>query len=144
MTIDTKAIFKGTDGDVWVNTGAQEVKIGSVKFFTLKQANQFESIDSTNFNGSDECLLGFTLEGEIKRFKIDNTFINIMEEYKNGVQPDISIVGKVENKTTKKLQRVKVKRVTFGGMNLLEIEPKKTIEEAIPFKAGDYKWLDNI
>ena len=136
-------IFNGTNGTLWLSTDTQEVEVGSIQNFTLKQKNNFEDVDEANNYGKKRRFVGFELSGTISKFKVDNSFINIMEEYKNGNQPDISLIGKVENPTTNKIQRMRIKGVTFDEMDLIAFEQKKATTEEIPFEAEDYNWIDN-
>lgn len=143
-SLQTKAIFNGTDGAVWLTTDTQEVKVGSMKTFTLKQANQFEDVDTSESYTKKRKLVGVELTGDFTKWKIDNTFINIFEQYKNGEQPDISIIGKAYNNNTGKVQRVKVIGVTFDELNLIDLAQKTPTEESLPYACEDYEWLENI
>ena len=143
-SLQTKAIFNGTDGAVWLTTDTQEVKVGSMKTFTLKQANQFEDVDASESYTKKRKLVGVELTGDFTKWKIDNTFINIFEQYKNGEQPDISIIGKAYNNNTGKVQRVKVIGVTFDELNLIDLAQKTPTEESLPYACEDYEWLENI
>ena len=137
-------IFNGTDGAVWITTDTQEVKVGSMKTFTLKQANKFADIDESESYTNKRKLVGVELTGEFTKWKIDNTFINIFEQYKNGNQPDISIIGKAYNNNTNKVQRVKVVGVTFDELNLIDLAQKTPTEESLPYACEDYEWLENV
>lgn len=142
--LQVKEIFNGTDGAVWITTDTQEVKVGSMKTFTLKQANVYEDIDESESYTKKRKLMGVELTGEFTKWKIDNSFINIFEQYKNGNQPDISIVGKAYNNNTNKVQRVKVVGVTFDELNLIDLAQKTPTEESLPYACEDYEWLENV
>ncbi len=142
-SLDVKTIFNGTDGAVWITTDEQEVKVGSMKTFTLKQTNTYEDIDVSEVMTKKRKLVGVELTGEFTKFKVDNTFINIMSKYKDGDQPDISFVGKAYNNSTGKMQRVKVIGVTFDEGILIDLQPKKAIEESLPYSCEDYEWIEN-
>ena len=142
--LDVKRIFNGTDGAVWLQTDTQEVKIGSMKTFALKQANTYADVDLSENIIKKRKLTGVELTGEFTKFKVDNTFINIFEEYKNGNQPDISIIGKAFNNNTGKVQRVKITGVTFDELNLIDLQQKTPSEESLPFGAENYEWLENV
>ncbi len=142
--LDVKKIFNGTDGAVWITTETEEVKVGSMKTFSLKQTNTYEDIDVSESMTKKRKLIGVELSGELTKFKIDSTFINIFQQYKNGDQPDISFVGKAYNNNTDKMQMVKVTGITFDELVLVDLQQKKAIEESIPYAAEDYEWIENV
>ena len=141
--LDTRNIFNGTDGAVWITTDTQEVKVGSMRTFTLKQTNSYADVDISENVIKKRKLVGVELTGEFTKFKVDNSFVNIFEQYKNGVQPDISIIGKAFNNNTGRVQRVKVSGVTFDELNLIDLQQKTPTEESLPYGAEDYEWLEN-
>lgn len=138
-----KEIFNGTDGAVWLTTDTQEVKVGSMKTFTLKQANQYADVDESESYTKKRKLVAVELSGEFTKWKIDNTFINLFSQYKDGKQPDISIIGKAYNNNTNKVQRVKITGVTFDELNLIDLAQKTPTEESLPYSCEDYDWLEN-
>ena len=95
--LNPKTIFNGSDGAVWLQTDTQEVKIGSMQSASLKHANQWENIDVSESLSVKRKHVGNEYTGEIVKFKVDNTFINIFEQYKNGDQPDLSFILKAYN-----------------------------------------------
>ena len=114
-----------------------------MKTFALKQTNTYADVDVSESVIKKRKLVGVELTGEFTKFKVDNSFINIFEEYKNGNQPDISIIGKAFNNNTGKVQRVKVIGVTFNELNLIDLQQKTPTEESLPFGAEDYEWIEN-
>jgi len=142
--VKTQDIFNGTDGAVWLSTDEQEVKIGSMKKFTLKQTNVYSDVDESESFTKKRKLVGVELTGELVKWKVDNTFVKIFEQYKNGNQPDISIIGKAYNNNTSKVQRVKISGVTFDELNLIDLAQKTPTEEGLPFACEDYEWLENV
>lgn len=140
--LDVKTIFNGTDGAVWLTTDTQEVKIGSMKTFSLKQQNVYADIDESESLSKKRKIVGIELSGEMTKWKVDSTFINIFEQYKNGNQPEISFVGKAYNNNTGKVQRVKVIGVTFDELNLVDLAQKTPTEESLPYACEDYTWLE--
>ena len=141
--LDVRTIFNGTDGAVWVTTDEQEVKVGSMKTLSLKQTNVYEDVDVSESMTKKRKLVGVELTGEFTKFKVDNTFINIFSKYKDGEQPDISIVAKAYNENTGRVQRVKIIGVTFDELLLTDLQQKKAIEESLPFGCEDYDWIEN-
>ena len=143
-TLQANNIFNGTDGAVWISTDDQVLKIGSMKTFTLKQKNIYSDIDESESITKKRKLVGVELTGELTKWKIDNTFVKIFEQYKNGDQPDISIISKAYNNNTNKVQRVKISGVTFDELNLIDLAQKTPTEESLPYACEDYEWLENV
>lgn len=135
-------IFNGTDGTIWLATDTEEVEVASLEKFTLKQKNIFDDVNTSNFKGKKRKLLGYELSGTMSIYKIDSVFNRIMERCKNGEQPEISFIGKAENPTTNKLEKIKVIGVTIDEKDLMSLEQKTPTKEEIPFEAEDYKWID--
>lgn len=142
--LDTKTVFNGTDGAIWLTTDTQEVKVGSMKTFTLKQQNTYADIDESESLTKKRKLVGVELSGEFTKWKVDNTFVKIFEKYKNGEQPDISIIGKAYNNNSGKVQRVKIIGVTLDELNLIDLAQKTPTEESLPYACEDYEWIENV
>ena len=142
--LNPKTIFNGTDGAVWLQTETQEVKIGSMQSASLKQTNQWEDVEISESLSKKRNLVGVEFTGEIVKFKIDSTFIDIFGEYKDGEQPDISLIMKAYNNNTGKMQRVKIIGVTFDELTIIDLQQKKAILETIPYSAENYEWLENV
>jgi hypothetical protein len=136
---EMKTIFKGLDGQLWLN---DEIEIGSIQECVLNQSNEFEEVPLAGNTVSQWKLKGVSLSGKIERLKIDYTFVDIMAQYKDGTQPDISIIGKVYNESTGKVQRTKVTGVCLEGMDIFNIKPGELTKEDISYKAGDYTHLE--
>ena len=141
--LDTKTIFNGSDGAIWITTDTEEVKVGSMKTFSLKQTNVWGDVDLSQDLIKKRKLLGVELTGEFTKYKVDNTFINIFKQYKDGEQPDITIVGKAYNNSTGKVQRVRIEGITFDELVLVDLQQKTVIEESLPFAAENYEWIEN-
>ena len=140
--LNPKEIFNGTDGAVWLSTDTEEVKIGSMETFSLKQANIFADVDQSEHFAKKRKIVGVELKGDFTKDKIDSRFINLFEKYKDGEQPDITIIGKAYNNNTGKMQRVKVIGVTFDELNLIDLAQKTPTKESLPYGAEDYKWIE--
>lgn len=133
-------IYNGTNGTLWLN---DNVELASVQSFTLRQKNNFEEINLSTKLGKSRRFIGYELSGAITKFKVDNQFTNIMEQYKNGESPELKLIGKIENKSSGKTQRIVIKGVTLDEMDLMSFEQKTVMREEIPFEAEDYYYIDN-
>lgn len=141
--IQEKSIFNGTNGTLWMSTDTEEIEITSVQSFSMTQTNNFEEYNSPNEYGTYQRFVGYSLAGNITKYKVDNKLINILTEYAKGNQPDIYLIGKVENPSTGKLQRIKFSNVTIDSGDLINFEQKVATKEEIPVKAAKYEFLDN-
>lgn len=141
--IQEKTIFNGTNGTLWMSTESEEVEITSVQSFTMTQTNNYEEYNSPNEYGTFQKFIGYSLAGNISKYKVDNKLINVLAEYAKGNQPDIYLIGKVENPSTGKLQRIKYSNVTIDSGDLTNFEQKVATKEEIPVKAAKYTLLDN-
>ena len=142
MAIDTKPLFNGTHGAVWVTLDNQEFKVGEMKTFRVKQTNTYEDVDVSEVFTKQRKLVGVELTGEFTKFKKDSNFINIAEHNKNGETVEVSIIGKAYNPETKLTQRVKLEGVTFDEFMLIDLEQKTLTEESLPFAFSNYEWLE--
>jgi len=138
MGFNTNETLNGTDGKLWIN----DTLCASIKSFTLKQKNVFETIDKAGQLTTSRRLVGIELTGTISKFKIDNSIAGIMKEYADGNAPEIKLIGLLENKTTGLMQRAIIKGVTFDELDLINFEQKKVIVEDIPYEAESYSYQD--
>lgn len=138
MGFNTNETLNGTDGKLWIN----DTLCASIKSFTLKQKNVFESIDKAGQLTTSRRLVGIELTGTISKFKIDNSIAGIMKEYADGNAPEIKLIGLLENKTTGLMQRAIIKGVTFDELDIINFEQKKVIVEDIPYEAESYSYQD--
>lgn len=142
--MEEKEIFNGTNGTLWITTDDEEIEVGSIQSFVMTQTNEFEEYNKPNEYGKYQRFLGYSLAGTITKYKIDNKMVNLLHEYSKGNQPNISIIGKIENPSTNKLQRIKYSNVTIDSGDLQNFEQKVATKEEIPIKAAKYDFLDNV
>lgn len=138
-----KEIFNGTNGSLWMSTDNEEIEIASVQSFSVTQTNSYEEFSVANDYGTHQRFLGYSLAGTISKYKVDNKMLNILFEYSKGNQPDIYLIGKVENPNTNRLERIKYTGVTLDSGDIQHFEQKVATKEEIPFKAVKYIILDN-
>jgi len=63
---------------------------------------------------------------------------------KNGVVPDINIVGKLADPDAYGAERVAINEVTFNEFTLMQFEQKTVLTEELPFNFADYDLVDLI
>jgi len=139
MATNVNTVFTGSSGELWLNNTDKLLK---VQKFTFKQTNKYEEVDTTDIFATAERLVGCSLSGEITKFQVDFAIADIMEKYKNGAQPDITLVGKIVNPDTGASRRISITGVTLQDMDIFAFEKSKTNQETIPFNATDYEYLD--
>jgi len=139
MATNVNTVFTGSSGELWLNNTD---KILKVQKFSFKQTNKYEEVDTTDSFATAERLVGCSLSGEITKFQVDFAIADIMESYKNKTQPDITLVGKIENPDTGVTRRISITGVTLQDMDIFAFEKGKTNQETIPFNATDYEYLD--
>ena len=132
-------IFTGSNGEVWLNNTDRLLK---VQKFTFTQTNQYEDTDDTDSFAKQRRLIGCELTGEITKYKLDFKYNELMEKYKNGTQPYITLVSKIKNVDTGEEKRVSITDITFNGGDIFSWEKGKTIQDVIGFGAGGYEYLD--
>ena len=138
MSFNTNETFNGTNGTLWINN----TPCASVQSFSFKQTNVYEDIKKSGSLSKSRRLVGVEYAGTISKYKVDNTFISLMKEYKNGDEPEIKLVGKITNKTTGITERVEITGVTLGELDILNFEQQKVVTEEIPFEAEDWNPID--
>lgn len=138
MAFNTNETLNGTDGKLWIN----DVPCATIQSFVLKQKNVYEDINKSEQLTKSRRLVGVELTGTISKFKVDNSLVGLMEEYKNGNTPEIKLIGFIENKTTGLMQRAVIKGVTFDEMDLINFEQKKVVTEEIPYECEEYYYQD--
>ena len=138
MPFNTNETFNGTNGTLCINN----TPCVSVQSFSFKQTNVYEDIKKSGSLSKSRRLVGVEYAGTISKYKVDNTFISLMKEYKNGDEPEIKLVGKITNKTTGITERVEITGVTLGELDILNFEQQKVVTEEIPFEAEDWNPID--
>ena len=138
MSFDTNSTINGTDGRLWIN----DTPCATIQSFVLHQTNVFEDVNKSGQMTKSRRVVGIELTGTITKYKIDNTMVALMQDYKDGDTPEIKLIALLENPKTGMMQRATIKGVTFGEMDLINFEQKVLAREEIPFEAEDYKYQD--
>ncbi|MCD8025086.1 MAG: phage tail tube protein [Candidatus Gastranaerophilales bacterium] len=137
-TFVTNETLNGTDGRLWVN----DTLCATIQSFTLHQTNVYEDVNKSGQLSKSRRLVGIELSGTISKYKIDNSFVGLMEDYQDGETPEIKLTALVQNTTSGMMQRVVIKDVTFGEMDIISFEQKVLAKEEIPFEAESYYHQD--
>lgn len=135
---DEQNIWTGSQGEVWLNNTDKLLK---VQKFNFTQTNVYEDVDSTDSFAKQRRLVGVELGGEITQYKVDFAYNDLMEKYKNGTQPYITLIGKVRNPDTGEERRISISDITFDGGDIFGFEKGKVNQDTIAFKAGNYEYI---
>lgn len=133
--------INGTFGAVWVN-GEKWMDIES---FEAKVALNFEDVNMAEDLATHKKLTGWAGEGSMTVKKVYSRGANLMAvATKNGVVPEVSIVGKLADPDAFGAERVAINEVTFNEFTLLAFEQKTLATEELPFNFADYDPIDLI
>lgn len=135
---DEQQIWTGSQGEVWLNNTDRLMK---VQKFTFTQTNNYEDVDTTDSFTKQRRLVGCELTGEITQFKVNFAYNELMEKYKNGIQPYVTLVGKVRNPDTGEEKRISIADITLNGGDIFGFEKGKVTQDTIGFSAGNYEYL---
>mgnify|MGYP003296853799 CR=1 FL=1 len=139
MATNVNTIFNGSNGELWLNNADKLLKVSK---FTFKQTNSYAEVDVTDNFAKQERLVGCSLSGEITKFQVDFAIADIMKQYKDGKQPDITLVGRVENPDTGVARRISITGITLQDMDIFAFEKGQANQDVIPFNASDYEYID--
>lgn len=138
MTNNTQQIWTGTKGELWLNNAD---KILNIQSFSFKQSNKWEDVDDTDTFATKKRLVGVELTGELTKFKVDFAFNDILEEYKNMKQVDLTLTGCIKNPDTGEEKRISITGVTLNDMDIFSFEKGKVNQDVISFNATDYEYV---
>lgn len=135
-----KAI-NGTFGRLWINGEDYE----TVNSFEAKAPLSWEEIKTPEKLSPDYKYMGYSIEGTITGLKQDSRLAKLYSEgITTGNIPDVELVGRLADPQSHGHERVAFYDVVFDELTLLKFENSTIVDEEIPFKAGSYKYLDQI
>ncbi|MFA5527654.1 MAG: phage tail tube protein [Peptostreptococcales bacterium] len=138
---DANRILTGNSGNVWINGKL----LTTIKSIELKVTGNFEDVNICGDNATYNRFLGWSGEGTCTWGKVDSTVLKLLaDSYKTGDMPEIKIISKLTDKTTKKSERAAVSEVVFTEFFLTKFEAKTMVDEEIPLKFSDYEVLETI
>lgn len=134
-------VLHGNGGTVWFN-GQRLVTLQSVE---MKVTGDFEEFNVCGDAATYSIYNGFAGEGTLSYLKTDSSILKLLASaYKSGDMPEISIITRLTQSGTNKVERVCVSGVIVTEFMLAKFEKKAKVEEEIPFKFSDFKVLDEI
>ena len=139
--INGNAIYHGKGGTAWFNGKL----LTTLQSCEAKVTGDFEDFNVCDDPATYSIYNGWTGEGTLTRLKTDSEILTLMvEAYQSGVMPEIEIITRVTQKSTGKVERIKLTGVTITEFYLAKFEKKAMTEEEIPFKFSDLEVLETI
>lgn len=133
--------INGTFGAVWVNGE----KWMDVESFEARVTANFEDVNMAEDLATHKKMTGWAGEGTLTVKKVYSRGATLLgEAVKNGVVPDINIVGKLADPDAYGAERVAINEVTFNEFTLMQFEQKTVLTEELPFNFADYDLVDLI
>lgn len=134
-------ILTGTTGNVWLDGKL----LAQIKSIEAKISGNYEEANFIGDFSTHHVYTGWSGEGTLVLHKIDSTVLKLLsDKFKTGVEPELKIVTQLEDKNTKKSERVALSEVVFTEMMIAKFESKALIEEELPFKFSDYEVIETI
>jgi hypothetical protein len=141
MAYKASQVINGSWGEVWVDSDYIQEITGCQAKVTPKTdpvSQPRQLVDGSKIT-SIEC------KGELKVNKLSSRFIVYQSDnLKKGIQPEYTIITKLEDPSSMGCERVKLIGCVFTEMTLADWELKKNGEETIPFEFRDWELLDKI
>lgn len=133
--------INGTFGAVWVNGE----KWMDVESFEARVTANFEDVNMAEDLATHKKMTGWAGEGTLTVKKVYSRGATLLgDAVKNGVVPDINIVGKLADPDAYGAERVAINEVTFNEFTLMQFEQKTVLTEELPFNFADYDLVDLI
>ena len=133
--------INGTFGAVWVNGE----KWMDVESFEARVTANYEDVNMAEDLATHKKMTGWAGEGTLTVKKVYSRGATLLgDAVKNGVVPDINIVGKLADPDAYGAERVAINEVTFNEFTLMQFEQKTVLTEELPFNFADYDLVDLI
>lgn len=133
--------INGTFGAVWVNGE----KWMDVESFEARVTANYEDVNMAEDLATHKKMTGWAGEGTLTVKKVYSRGAALLgDAVKNGVVPDINIVGKLADPDAYGAERVAINEVTFNEFTLMQFEQKTVLTEELPFNFADYDLVDLI
>lgn len=133
--------INGTFGSLWVNNE----KLLDIESFEAKVAIDYEDVNMAEDLATHKKMLGWSGEGTITVKKVYSRGASLMAAaVKQGITPEVNLVGKLADPDAFGSERVSINEVTFNEFTLMAFEQKNLETEELPFNFADYDMIDLI
>ena len=133
--------INGTFGSVWVNNE----KWLDVEEFEAKVSIDYEDVNMAGDLATHKKMTGWSGEGTLKVKKVYSRGATLLAKaVKEGVVPDVNLVGKLADPDAFGAERIAINEVTFNEFMLMQFAQKTIGTEELPFNFADYDPIDLI
>lgn len=139
MNSNPKKILVGTELELYINGNL----VSDLVSCNAKIEWKTEDINVCKSYGTGNRLISYSVSGDLTCKKTYDVALEFSDDMKNGIQPDIKLIGALTNTSNNKTSRMAFTDVIFTEFDFGG-EVAKTLEEKIPWKAGDYQVLKRM
>lgn len=134
-------VINGTFAEVWIN----DVLVDEIAAFQAKIEFDKEDIDICGEMMTQHKITGHSGTGSMTLKKTNSRMIKLLANFmKDGLEPDVTIVGKLADPGNGESERISISGVSFDDLTLFDFEVKKLGEVECPFTFTKYKFIDLI
>ena len=134
-------VMNGTWGEVWIN----DELIDEIKAFQAKYEFDKEDVNIAGDMFTHKKVTGYNGTGSMTLNKTNSRMIKLLIDYiKEGLEPEITIVGKLADPGNGGAERISLSEVSFDDLTLFDFEVKTLGEVECPFSFTKCTVLDSI
>lgn len=134
-------VINGTWGEVWIN----DELVDEIKAFQAKYEFDKEEVQIAGDMFTHYKVIGYNGSGSMTLNKTNSRMIKMLIEYvKEGLEPEITIVGKLADPGNEGSERISLSEVSFDDLTLFDFEVKALGEVECPFTFTECSVLDSI
>ena len=130
-----------TKMEVWIN----DEQVDEIKAFQAKLEFEKEDVDICGEMMQQHKVVGYNGTGSMTLYKTNSRMIKMLIDYiKEGLEPEITIVGKLADPGNGGAERISLSEVSFDDLPLFDFVVKTLGEVECPFSFTKCTVLDSI
>lgn len=134
-------VINGTWGEVWIN----DELIEEITAFQAKIEFDKEDVSIAGDMWTHKKVTGYSGTGSMTLHKTNSRMIKLLSEFtKEGIEPEIVLVGKLADPTTEGSERISISGVSFDDLTLFDFEVKALGSYECPFTFTGYSVIDSM
>ena len=134
-------VMNGTWGEVWINDELVE----EITAFQAKIEFDKEDVNMAGQMWTHKKVTGYNGTGSMTLHKTNSRMIKLLADYtKEGLEPEVVIVGKLEDPGNGGSERISLSGVSFDDLTLFDFEVKSLGSYECPFTFTNYSVMDSI
>ena len=134
-------VINGTFGEVWIN----DELVDEIKAFQAKYEFSKEDVNIAGDMFTHKKVIGYSGTGSMTLNKTNSRMIKTLINYiKEGLEPDVTIVGKLADPGNGGSERISLSEVSFDDLTLMDFEVGALGSTECPFSFGKCTVLDSI